>query len=263
MWNRVLGLAYWGEVFFSRMQGIAFDNPRRNGEYLLVRKLADVVRVAVDAGANRGDWTARVLDDTKARARVLCVEPDRRNADFIRRRFASRPGVSVHEVGLSDDASPRFFVAGPDDGSGNGYFVDGATDSAVQIPMSTLDRLSEEYGNIGFDLVKCDVEGEEISVLRGAEGLFRSELIGSMQIEYNSTWLRTGRLLKHVFEFAGDYKYSVLAATPFGFTIYPRYGEGLEDFRMRNLVLARPDHLGLLKPLGPSGRARVEAARLS
>ena len=261
MISRLLDLAYYGEVFFSRIQGIAFDKPSRNGEYRLIRCLRDVVRSAVDGGANIGDWTARLIVETHGRARVACIEPDPRNAELIRQRFQEQTNVSVHQAAISNRVGTASFLVGEHAGCGSGHVVNSSDEGSLAVPTLTLDALSHEYGDVAFDLVKLDIEGAEMSALLGAEKLFRSSSIGTIQIEYNSTWLLAGRQLKGLFEFAADHKYTLLVATPFGFTHYPRYGEGLEDYRMRNFVLARADHLPLLKLIGVSGRAKVEALR--
>jgi FkbM family methyltransferase len=261
MISKLLDLAYYGEVFFSRIQGIASGNPSRNGEYRLIRCLRDVVNFAVDGGANRGDWTTRLLAETKGRAEVACVEPDPRNVELIRLLFQGQANVTVHQAALSDSIGSASFLAGEDEGCGSGHLVSASGPSSFEVATVTLDELSHKHDDVGFDLVKLDVEGAEISALLGAERLFRSSMLGTIQIEYNSTWLLSGRRLKELFEFALDHGYALLAATPFGFAHYPRYGEGLEDYRMRNFVLARADHLPLLKPIAASGRAKVEARR--
>ena len=261
MKSKLLDLAYYGEVFFSRVQGIASGNPSRNGEYRLIRSLHSIVKFAVDGGANRGDWTSRLLAETKGTPQVACVEPDPRNVELIRLCFQGQANVTVHQAALSDSTGSASFVAGENGGCGNGHLVNSPGDSSFEVATLTLDELSHKHDDVAFDLVKLDVEGAEMSALLGAEKLFRSAVIGTIQIEYNSTWLLAGRRLKDLFEFAADHRYTLLAATPLGFAQYPCYGEGLEDYRMRNFVLARPDHLPLLKPIEASGRAKVEAVR--
>jgi len=124
--------------------------------------------------------------------------------------------------------------------------------------MTTVADICERERISRLDIIKLDVEGSEISALLGAEKLFRSLSVGTVQVEYNVTWLREGRRLKDLFEFVNDLRYVLLAASPFGFIYYPKYGEGLDDFRMRNMILSREDHAQLLHPIGPTGRARVE-----
>ncbi|MGA2982456.1 MAG: FkbM family methyltransferase [Terriglobia bacterium] len=271
--TKLLDYAYLGEVFFSRLQGIAAGgDPSRNGEYQLIRTLRGVVRTAVDAGANKGDWTARVLAETRGLACVTCIEPDPLNVALLRKRFRDDGNVTIHEAALGATSGACEFWSEGVEGSGSGYVLDkrGAAflsadptrmcgaNSQITVQQLSLDSLCRSGSFKEIDLVKCDIEGAEMSALAGAEDLFRSSAIGTLQLEYNATWIRTGYRMADLFEFASKYNYTLLTVTPWGVTRYPAYGIGLEDFRMRNLLLTRPDHVMLLKPVGPAGRARVE-----
>jgi FkbM family methyltransferase len=253
-------LAYKGEVFFSRAQGIAYDHPSRNGEHLLVRRLAPTVHQALDLGANVGDWTAELLRVTRGKAQIVCVEPDPRNAAILRTRFDGQRAVSVLEAAVSDRSGSAMFVAGDAPGNGIGYVERDCTKGA-SVRGLTLEGIVSDLGDPEIDLVKCDVEGEEMAVLAGAGRLFERSRIGVMQVEYNVTWHRAGRSLRELFAFAERYQYALLLATPMGFARLPSYGEGIEDYRMRNIVLARQDKVTTLSAFGPTGRARVEHHR--
>jgi len=259
--ERLLELAYKGEALCSRMQGIASGNPKLNGEYRLIRTLKHVIHRAMDAGANIGDWTAEVLKRVGQGVSVICVEPDPRNAKHIRDRFRQQSQIEIIEAAISERTGLATFAMGKGEHSGVGCLSNSSETELTQVSLVTLESVCREKGVHHFDLVKADIEGEEIAMLKGAESLFRTQSIGTMQIEYNSTWLRTNRRMKEVFEFAHDHGYSVLAATPFGFAEYPGYGEGLEDYRMRNLILSSKEYLKILKPVRAFGRARVEAVR--
>lgn len=258
--SRLLDFAYRGEVFFSRVQGIAYGDPRRNGEYRLVRRLAPCLRGTWDVGANVGDWTAEVLRATDGRARVHCLEPAPGNAELLRRRFAGQPNVTVHERAASSAPGRLAFHSSGVAASGDGY-LDSNGSGDLTVDVTSLDALAAEHPGAHFDLVKVDVEGEEMRVLLGARGLFRERRIGSLQLEYNNTWLRTGFRLRDVHEFAASHGYTLLCAGPLAFMRLDGYGEGLEDYRYRNLILAREDHLRRLGVVPPAGRARVELLR--
>jgi len=258
---RLLKASYYGEVFFSRLQGIAFDSPRWNGEYQLIRKLASVVRVAVDGGANRGDWTAQLLSAVPSIQSVLCVEPDEQNCRYLRTRFVDGR-VSVLEAALGAVAGSARFVAGAGVGSGSG-FVTSADVPAETVRVVTLDHLAQLAPAGRIDFVKLDIEGEEIEALHGARALFAEKRVGTVQVEYNSPWLRANRRMSDLFQFARQVQYTLVVLTPLGFALAPVYGEGLEDYRMRNLALVRSDHLELLRPFDAAGRFLIEAARVA
>jgi len=263
MLNCLLDIAYRGEVFFARLQGIALDNPRHNGEYQLIKRLRNVIKCAVDGGSNIGDWSSVLVSQKRTGTRVFCVEPDPRNAAIIRKRFAGDSAISVVEAALSEKCGVRNFCMGNNAGNGIGHLVANPRQTSIPVQSITLDHLSAINGDCEFDLVKCDIEGEEMPALRGAYGLLRSQKIGTIQVEYNTTWLEGGYRLKNLFELASDHEYQLLLATPFGYTRTPVYGEGLEDYRLRNFLMVRSDHFRLLNPSAPAGRARVEAHRQS
>src|SRR6266849_9537759 len=214
-------LAYRGEVFCSRVQGIAYDRPSRNGEHLLVRRVSDTLRVAIDIGANIGDWTAEVLRATRCRAQVVSVEPDPVNARMLRTRFGQQLNVQVLEAAVSDREGRVTFVTGAT-GSGNGY-VDHEAAGPVEVVARTLQNIVIDLGDPEVDLVKCDVEGAEMAVLRGSEQLFRRSRISLMQVEYNATWQRGGQSLRDLFGFAEAYGYALFLATPLGFARLPSF----------------------------------------
>jgi FkbM family methyltransferase len=259
----LLDLAYKGEVAFSRLQGIAYDCPKRNGEYALIRAFKKELRRAFDIGANAGDWTAEVLAQTGGAASVLCVEADASNAAFISERFRDHPNVQVRHAAASRGSGTASFQIGKGERSGAGRLVETAENGTVEVSTVTLDSLAGRYPNEDIDLVKADIEGAEIDMLKGAGQSLRSQRFGAIQLEYNSTWIPLGRRMSELFDIAGDYGYSVLLATPIGFVQIPRYAIGLEDYRMRNFVLARKDRAPLLKSFGPCGRARIEASALA
>lgn len=122
--SKLLDYAYLAEVFFSRMQGIAGVDPSHNGEYRLIHTLRGVVRTAVDAGANRGDWTARVLAETHGKAQVTCFEPDPLNAALLRKRFADSSNVTLHEAALGATGGACEFWSDRVEGSGTGHVVE-------------------------------------------------------------------------------------------------------------------------------------------
>jgi len=180
---------------------------------------------------------------------------------MLRTRFGQQLNVQVLEAAVSDREGRVTFVTGAT-GSGNGY-VDHEAAGPVEVVARTLQNIVIDLGDPEVDLVKCDVEGAEMAVLRGSEQLFRRSRISLMQVEYNATWQRGGQSLRDLFGFAEAYGYALFLATPLGFARLPSYGVGLEDYRLRNIVLAREDSVHRLSPYGPAGRARVEHERSS
>jgi FkbM family methyltransferase len=134
-----------------------------------------------DIGANHGTKTEIFL---KMGAKVVAVEPDDANQQilreaFLRYRMRPRP-VTVVGKAVSDEAgattmwidepgsakntlSPKWVETLKDDPERFGYSLQFG--EKKQVETTTLDQLMERYGVPFF--VKIDVEGHELSVLRG------------------------------------------------------------------------------------------------
>jgi FkbM family methyltransferase len=130
-----------------------------------------------DVGANEGFKTAVFL---QLGARVVCVEPDRVNAERLRRRFSGKPVTVVAKAASDVAGTMRFHVVCP--GSALNTLSDkwvGAVQGShasrlgpdvrfqqsYDVETVTLEQLIAEYGRPYF--LKIDVEGHELQVLRG------------------------------------------------------------------------------------------------
>lgn len=125
--------------------------------------------LALDIGAGTGlytYWLAR-------RARhVHAFEPRPEAADAIRRRWM--PNVTVHNVALSDESGEaELFV--PDERGTRASIEPGVRDGdghVITVPRVRLDDLALEP----VRFVKIDVEGHELSVIRGGARTIERDL---------------------------------------------------------------------------------------
>lgn len=122
--------------------------------------------VGVDIGANKG----RVVEYmcSASSARHLAFEPIPHLAEAIREHY---PGVDVRNVALADaPAAVAEFEYYPDRHGFSGFPgithpPSGTVAETLHVPVSTLDS---EIGDVIPRVVKIDVEGAELPVLRGA-----------------------------------------------------------------------------------------------
>lgn len=151
-------------------------------ETRLVSRLLDPGQVAIDIGANGADWT-RVLSRAVGPAgRVLAFEADPYVAEVTRKVMSlSRLGnAELLAVGLSDRTERTRLLCMDEDGrrvAGVGRIVaenDAVADRTVAVTLHRLDDLAGEHPEVRrARLIKCDVEGYELMVFRGAEAVLR------------------------------------------------------------------------------------------
>jgi FkbM family methyltransferase len=142
---------------------------------------ADLVKpgmTVVDVGAHAGLYTLMASRLVGDRGRVVAFEPSpRERARLVKHIRLNRcANVTVEPVALgeADGEADLFVVQGSETGCNSLRPGDIGDVRPVRVPLRRLDDYFAR-GEIGqVDVVKMDVEGGELSVLRGGETLFRS-----------------------------------------------------------------------------------------
>jgi len=144
-------------------------------------------RTVVDAGAYIGDWTRRTSKIWPA-AEYLMVEPQPNKQDLLRSMCNGSVRLAPVLLGASTSKSVPFHV-GELGGSSVYEQIDGARfDEVTEMPVRTLDSLIEEYKLEGPFLLKADVQGYELEVLRGAASTLKQTeviLLETSLLPYN------------------------------------------------------------------------------
>lgn len=133
---------------------------------LLVTRLARPGTTFIDVGAHIGSIIAAVAE-RDASIRIVAVEAIPQKAERLKRKF---PGVPVHACAVGDqDGEVSFFINTQQSGysslSGAGA---GAANGSVQEVRVPIRRLDDLVDHAGIDVIKIDVEGAELGVLRGS-----------------------------------------------------------------------------------------------
>lgn len=144
-------------------------------EALKVKAFADALRgkrVVYDLGANVGYYSLIASALVGRMGHVIAFEPDVRNISLFRRHLSMNEinNVQIVESAVSDQSGTAGFYQEP--GRSMGRLGD---DGSVSVRTVALDDFIRESGAPAPDVMKIDVEGAEMRVLRGA-GHLLSEL---------------------------------------------------------------------------------------
>jgi FkbM family methyltransferase len=132
----------------------------------------------IDCGAYVGDWT-RMIKNIFQNSKVLMVEanPEKeKSLQEVQAEYPQETDYAISLLGAENRMNARFFKME----TGSSVFEEQSNvpRDILLLPMKTLDEVATEKGFLGSSLIKLDVQGYEIEVLKGATRVLeRAELV--------------------------------------------------------------------------------------
>lgn len=183
-WNRcLLRCAY---------SGLGIDN-FSNTEYSEKRCLQEVIGnkekpILLDIGANVGMWSKLALQ-VNPNAKIFSFEPQRKS--FAKLKEIT--GISAYNVGCGSTHTKLTLYDRADTPlQTHSSFCKGVIDHLnkgmiqEKCDIITMDWFIQEHKLPKIDLMKIDVEGFELEVLKGAINSLKKGLISAIQFEFNA-----------------------------------------------------------------------------
>ena len=168
---------------------------QRSGEILVIKYLEQHIAhgetpVVFDVGANVGDYSSAVLSILGKNVRLCCFEPSRVAFAKLERKLGQHGAVELYNFGFWDKQELAALHSDVE-GSGLSSLFARRLDhfgiemsSTEQVELRRLDDYCQEKGITHIHLLKLDVEGSELSVLKGAGQLIDSQAIDLIQFEF-------------------------------------------------------------------------------
>jgi FkbM family methyltransferase len=204
-------------------------------EYWKTRLFHQLVKegmIAVDVGACEGNYSILMAKLMHDKGRVLAFEPDPDNCRELEDNVSANEfkSIEVHQSGLSDREGTATFYPG----GGMGSLVSRSPWYAqfqrepITVAIHRLDNVLDEFSIPHVDIIKIDVEGSEIAVLRGAERTLRNNCVHLlMDVDVESNAERT-----ELFELLDSFSYEMY-----------RIGKRLTRIRSADELLLFPSNL--------------------
>lgn len=157
------------KIFLQAMKSIETGDPAYMAystypEYAHPFVRAQSGDVVLEGGVDTGETTAMFAQEVGPQGFVAAFEPVRRSCELARESLRHLDNVAVENLGLWSD--PGIFYI--EDKGGCSRIVCAPTDKTEKCKVIDIDSYLT-LKNIGCDLIKLDVEGAEMEVMRGAE----------------------------------------------------------------------------------------------
>jgi len=176
----------------------------------------------VDVGANVGHYS--LLAAGVKSANVICVEPLPEAFQKLKKNIAINKldkKINALNIGLSDSEGNLYFTT--EKGTMNQVALTNTKSKSVMVEVYPLSALKEAKGCI---LLKIDVEGYELPVLRGAEEILNQASLSASIIELNGSGVKYGFEDEHIHELICEKGFSPVRYDPFKRFLFP-----LESYR--------------------------------
>jgi FkbM family methyltransferase len=244
-------------LFFEKLYNLSLRqmnfgkaaNYRINGELYSLRQLSQQWHsqqsTLFDVGANVGEFTLEILEAFQGRSfQLYAFEPSSTAWTQLKQRVPDLPNVHVQNAALSNEngTADLFF---PNEGSALASLhqrdlkhINQVFGKKEQVKLVRLDSFCKENNIDYIHLLKIDVEGHELAVLKGATGMMERDAIEVIQFEFGGTSLDSRSYFKDFFQLLSP-KYQIYRILPKGLRELPVYTEKLEIFQSANYLAKR------------------------
>lgn len=208
--------------------------------------------VVFDVGANVGDYSSLVKQYMPS-ARVYAFEPAHTTyQQLVEHLDQAGSGVKPYNIGFSDSEKQvelySYAIEGQEasllssiDQRRPTQVVEVKTSASERIEVSTIDAFCATERIDRIDFLKLDVEGHELSVLRGAGGMLAEGAISMIQFEFGPANIYSRTFFFDFWSLLSG-SFEIYRIIPSGIFPIGYYGEHREIFLTTNyLAVRKPD----------------------
>jgi FkbM family methyltransferase len=210
-------------------------------QFVIQKNLHQVV--ALDVGANLGNWSSALLEVIPT-SKIVAFEPSKAAFDQLNQRFENFSSINCENIALgSENKKATLFSNKSASGWASlterrldhfGVDFSQTEDTTVQ----TLDHWIANSENLPLpNILKMDVEGHELDVLIGAKQSLNT--IEIIQFEFGGCNIDTRTFLQDFWYFLCDRNFDLFRVTPRGVRLVNNYKESDEIFSTTNYIAVR------------------------
>jgi len=147
----------------------------KNGDYghlekLFFSKVVNSGETVLDIGANIGYFSTFFSKLTGQNGRVYCFEPSPENYTLLIKNIEinKAKNARAYQIAAGDCNSTLKLYLNEENSGDNRFFSDEDAYKSVEVPVQKLDDL-QEIVNTEVNFIKIDIQGNELSALKGME----------------------------------------------------------------------------------------------
>jgi len=205
-----------------------------------------------DVGGNIGDYSIE-LKKYFPEAEIHSFEPVKKTFEILCENIDGR-GISAHNLGLGESTGTGVIFNTVNNANTelsslykDVFYEIFKTDdeiAAIEFKMDTIDNFCKTNNISNIDFLKIDVEGHELSVLKGAKNMLSNKRINVIQFELNSHNVYSRVFLKDFYLILEDFEF--YRSLHDGVIKLGLYNYQNEIFTLQNIIAVRKEICHLL-----------------
>jgi FkbM family methyltransferase len=227
--------------------GIGAD-VQSSGEFSIVNKLKQLNKPNLcifDVGANIGNFSEMILSSFNIPefVSIHCFEPSKKTFALLSTNLGKVKNVYLNNFGFGKEKG-EFNLYYDKEGSGLASLTKRKLDhfnieftESEKVDIDTIDNYCVKNNIQNIDLLKIDVEGNELDVLTGAKQMFENNKIKMVSFEFGGCNIDTRTYFQDFYYFFAEKNFRIFRITPSGFLyLIETYNEYLEQFSTTNFL---------------------------
>jgi len=258
MFKKIIIKTFFGKKIFQRffewlhiisLSGMNIgggSGVENSGEKEVIKYIAqhikrDTMPIVFDVGANKGDYSLEILSTFKDKVKLYCFEPSKETFNLLISNLKEYKDVKMYNFGF--DQSNRISALYSDrKGSGLASVFNRKLDhfntqlkNKEKIELKRIDDFCRDNAINHIDLLKLDVEGNELNIFKGAEKLINSSSIDFIQFEFGECNIDSRTFFQDFFYLLNPY-YKIYRILKDGLMPIDIYETTLESFLTTNFL---------------------------
>lgn len=228
-------LGIWGMNY--GMSGILTQSGEKRALGFLKHRFGKKNLVLFDVGANSGEY-ALMLNSFFPSSTVHAFEPIPDMHQKIINNIRNHSGIQAHQIAFGDQKGELPIFLNQEEtklASLVTYRGNSAEEMSIMVPVNTIDDFCTENEINHIDLLKIDVEGYELNVLRGASKMISEGKIYCIQFEFGGTMIDSKTYFKNIYDLLNEH-FLIHRILKHGLYPITQYHPHLEIFHFSNFI---------------------------